>query len=302
DRFNAMRIFANIAETRSFTAAADRLRMPRATVSATIQQLEAHLGARLLHRTTRHVQLTHDGAVFLERCQRLLLDMEDAESLFRQDPARLGGKLKVDVPSRIARRIIAPALPDFFRQYPGLEVELGVTDRPVDLLHEGVDCVIRVGSGGNDAGLVARHIGLLPQGNYASPEYIARQGMPQTIEDLEHHVVVNYASPGTGRILDWEYMDAGVCHTIPLRSQVTVNNVEAYITCCLAGLGLIQVPTYDVQHDVDAGRLVEVLPRWRADALPIRALYPHRRHLSQRVRVFVEWVDALLRDLCCTGT
>ncbi len=173
DRLDSMRVFLRVAETGSFTKAADLLDMPRATVSAAVQQLEAQLGSRLLHRTTRQVQLTHDGSVVLERCRHLLEDMEELESLFH-DGSRASGRLKVDVPSRVARLLIAPALPEFFRQHPDIELELGSSDRSVDLVQEGVDCVLRVGQLGNSS-LVARRLGEMQLINCASPAYLEEE-------------------------------------------------------------------------------------------------------------------------------
>lgn len=239
DRLDSMRVFLRVAETGSFTKAADLLDMPRATVSAAVQQLEAQLGSRLLHRTTRQVQLTHDGSVVLERCRHLLEDMEELESLFR-DGSRASGRLKVDVPSRVARLLIAPALPEFFRQHPDIELELGSSDRSVDLVQEGVDCVLRVGQLGNSS-LVARRLGEMQLINCASPAYLEEHGEPRTPADLDRHWAVNYASPSSGRVLPWEYREDGRTLTRALRSRVTVNNAESYIACCLSGLGLIQI-------------------------------------------------------------
>ncbi len=246
DRLDSMRVFLRVAETGSFTKAADLLDMPRATVSAAVQQLEAQLGSRLLHRTTRQVQLTHDGSVVLERCRHLLEDMEELESLFH-DGSRASGRLKVDVPSRVARLLIAPALPEFFRQHPDIELELGSSDRSVDLVQEGVDCVLRVGQLGNSS-LVARRLGEMQLINCASPAYLEEHGEPRTPADLDRHWAVNYASPSSGRVLPWEYREDGRTLTRALRSRVTVNNAESYIACCLSGLGLIQIPAYDVRE------------------------------------------------------
>ena len=289
DRLDSMRVFLRVAETGSFTKAADLLDMPRATVSAAVQQLEAQLGSRLLHRTTRQVQLTHDGSVVLERCRHLLEDMEELESLFH-DGSRASGRLKVDVPSRVARLLIAPALPEFFRQHPDIELELGSSDRSVDLVQEGVDCVLRVGQLGNSS-LVARRLGEMQLINCASPAYLEEHGEPRTPADLDRHWAVNYASPSSGRVLPWEYREDGRTLTRALRSRVTVNNAESYIACCLSGLGLIQIPAYDVREHLQRGELREVLPQWRAEAMPAYALYPHRRHLSRRVRAFVDWLE-----------
>ncbi|WP_434635001.1 LysR family transcriptional regulator [Chromobacterium sp. CV08] len=290
-----MRVFAAVVDAGGFTRAAQQLQLPRATVSSAVQQLEAQLGVRLLHRTTRRVQLTLDGGGFYERCQQLLADFDEVEALFSQQGASPRGRLRIDVPGPIGRQVLAPALPDFFRQYPDIELELGVTDRPVDLIQEGVDCVIRVGHLG-ESRLVARRIGMLPQGSYASPDYLARFGEPRTPDDLPRHRAVNYASPSTGKVFGWEYLRDGERRELALRSPISVNQVETYIACALAGLGLIQLPRYDAEPHLAAGRLVEVLADWPPPPMPVSVLYPHRRHLSRRVQVFVEWAAALLRE------
>ncbi|AUH50789.1 LysR family transcriptional regulator [Chromobacterium sp. ATCC 53434] len=295
DRIQAMRVFAAVVDAGGFTRAAQQLQLPRATVSSAVQQLEAQLGVRLLHRTTRRVQLTLDGGGFYERCQQLLADFDEVEALFSQQGASPRGRLRIDVPGPIGRQVLAPALPDFFRQYPDIELELGVTDRPVDLIQEGVDCVIRVGQLG-ESRLVARRIGMLPQGNYASPDYLARFGEPRAPDELPRHQAVNYASPSTGKVFGWEYLRDGERRELALRSPISVNQVETYIACALAGLGLIQLPRYDAEPHLAAGRLVEVLADWPPPAMPVSVLYPHRRHLSRRVQVFVEWAAALLRE------
>lgn len=294
DRIDLFRIFTRVVECSSFTRAAATLDLPRSSVSAAVQELETRVGARLLHRTTRKVSPTQDGAAFFERCLRLVADVEETESLFRQAEAKPSGKLRVDVPGRIGRLIIAPALPDFLTRYPGIDINLGVTDRAINLIEDSVDCVLRVGLL-TDSGLIARPIGELELLNVASPAYLRRYGVPQTPSDLEQHWAVGYASPLRGRIEDWEWIENGLPQTFPMRARVTVNGAEAYIACCLAGLGLIQIPAYDVRHHLAAGELVEVMPRHRAAPMPMTLLYPHRQHLSRRLQIFADWLDQLMR-------
>jgi len=293
DRMETMQVFVRVAETGSFTKAADSLGLPRATVSAAVQQLEAGLGARLLQRTTRRVHLTQDGSALLERCYQLLSDFEEISGLFKQAPAQVSGKLKVDVPSRLARRMIAPALPGFFQLYPDIELELRCTDRAINLIQEGVDCVLRVGQPENSS-MVARPLGQFELMNCASPAYLEKHGVPDSPADLAQHWAVNYISPTTGRTALWEYSQDGVIVNLEMPSRVAVNNAETYIACCLAGMGLIQVPAYDVRDHIGSGELLEVMPQARAGAMPIYALYPHRRHLSGRVQVFIDWIATLL--------
>jgi LysR family transcriptional regulator for bpeEF and oprC len=293
DRVETMQVFVRVAETGSFTKAADGLGLPRATVSAAIQQLEASLGARLLQRTTRRVHLTQDGSALLERCHQLLSDFEEISGLFKQTPAQASGKLKVDVPSRLARLVVAPALPEFFKLYPDIELELRCTDRSINLIQEGVDCVVRVGQL-EDSSLVARPLGQFELVNCASPAYLRQHGMPATPSELARHWAISYLSPTSGRNAPWEYIEDGVLNTVEMRSRMAVNNAETYIACCLAGLGLIQIPAYDVRGHIRAGELQEVMPQARAGAMPVYALYPHRRHLSRRVQVFIDWIENLL--------
>lgn len=295
DRIDLLQVFVRVAETGSFTRAADRLGLPRASVSTAVQQLETRLGSRLLHRTTRRVGLTPDGEVMLERARALVADMEDMEQQFLPARGQVSGRLKVDVPSRIARRLIAPALPDFFALHPAIELELGSSDRAVDLVLEGIDCALRVGPLANSS-LVARPLGHFTLINCASPAYLERHGTPRTPADLPEHVAVNYASPTSGRAAPWEWMRDGETSTLRMRSQVAANNAETYIACALAGLGLIQIPAYDVREHLAAGELVEVLPDARAEPLPVQLVYPHRRNLSRRMQAFVGWLETVLAD------
>ena len=295
DRIDLFRVFARVVELASFTRAADSLALPRSSVSAAIAELEGRVGARLLHRTTRKVSPTQDGLAFYERSIRVIADVEETEGLFRQSGTKPSGKLRVDVPGRIGRLVIAPALPTFLDAYPDIDIDidLGATDRAVDLVEEQIDCVLRVGPR-VDSALIAAPVGELLLINVASPSYLARRGMPQTPDDLDDHWAVNYASPSTGRVEPWEWLEGGALRTRPMRGRVTVNNAEAYIACCLAGLGLIQIPAYDVREHLDAGELIEVMPWHRAEPLPMTLLYPHRRHLSRRVQVFADWLIDLL--------
>jgi len=294
DRIDLFRIFTRVVECSSFTRAANTLSIPRSSVSAAIQELEGRIGTRLLHRTTRKVSPTHDGEAFYERCQRVIADVEDAESLFRQAAAQPSGKLRVDVPGRIGRLIIAPALPDFLNLYPQIDIDFGVTDRAVNLIEDSVDCVLRVGPL-SDSGLIGRSIGKLPLINVASPAYLKRYGRPHTPDELASHLAINYSSPSSGRVEPWEWLEDDVLHAVHLPGRITVNSAEAYIACCLAGLGLIQIPAYDVHNHLEAGDLIEVMPRHRAQPMPMTLLYPHRQHLSRRLQVFADWLEALLK-------
>ena len=291
DRLSLMTTFTRVAETGSFTKAAGTLRVSRATVSVAIQQLEEQLGARLVHRTTRSVSLTPEGQVYLERAREILIRVEAADQLFRDRSPRVSGRLSIDVPTRIARRVIVPALPEFLARNPGLEVHLGASDRTINLVEKGVDAVIRVGPL-KDTSHIARSLGYLAQLNCASPSYIARFGQPRDLENLTEHLVVAYA-PSFSGTSSWDYTSGKEERSIPVRSVVAVDNAETYIAACLAGLGIIQVPAYDVRHHLESGALVPVLPRFTAAPLPIALLYPSRRQVPARLEAFATWVSEL---------
>lgn len=295
DRLGQYRVFNQVAEMGSFIKAAHALELPRASVSAAIQQLESHMGTRLLHRTTRQVRLTADGMQLLERVRLLLADAEDIDQLFHASQRKVSGRLNVDVPSRIARRLIAPALPGLLRRYPRLQLALGSTDRAIDLVHEGVDCAVRVGVL-HDSSLGVRPLGRVALINCASPGYLREYGAPARPADLsKRHWAVGYASASTGRELRWEYLESGIERLIDVPSRVIVNNAESYIACCASGMGLIQIPRFDVQHLLDSGELVEIMPEYRAAPMPVSLVYAHRRPRSRRLNAFTEWFEVLMR-------
>lgn len=293
DRIDLFRVFVRVVESASFTRAAAMLGMPRSTVSAAVMALEQRLGVRLINRTTRRVSITQDGLAFYERCVNLLIEVEEAENLFRPEAAGPAGTIRVEMPGRIGRLVIAPALPAFLERFPDIDVHLGMTDRFVDLVAEGIDCALRVGTLAS-SGLIARHVGDLELINVASPAYLERFGTPDSPEDLSKHLAVNYVPSSTGRADDWEWVTGGTLHSMPLAGRVTVDNAEAYIACCLAGLGLIQIPAYDVGAHLASGELVEVMPDHRPQAMPMSLLYPSRRHLSRRLNIFADWLVATL--------
>ncbi|MDM8359786.1 LysR substrate-binding domain-containing protein, partial [Pandoraea communis] len=206
------------------------------------------------------------------------------------------GQLQIDVPSRIARRLIVPALPTLLRRHPRLRLILRSSDRTVDLVQEGVDCAVRVGTL-QDSSLVVRSLGAIALINCASPDYLKEQGTPERPDDLlSGHWMVGYASPTTGQALPWASLGVdGVERLLDVPSQVVTNNAEGYIACCRAGLGLIQIPRFDVQYLLDAGELVEVMPAYRAAPMPVSLLYPHRRQRSRRLTVFLDWFEDLMR-------
>jgi DNA-binding transcriptional LysR family regulator len=292
----AMRIFVRVAEQASFTRTAETLGLPKASVSMAIQQLESSLGTRLLHRTTRKVQMTQDGMTYYERCKEVLAELDELQSMFQQERQSLRGRLRVDMPAGIARLHIIPELPRFLEAHPQLEIELSCTDRLVDPIQEGFDCVLRVGAP-RDPQLIARRLGSLTIINCASPAYLRRRGIPRTLEDLRGHQLIHYVTTLGARSPGFEYPTAGGYGNLPMPGAVVVNSSEAYDAACLAGLGLIQAPEIGLREQLDSGALVEVLPALRPEPMPVSLLYAHRRNLPRRVRVFMDWISETLRPL-----
>lgn len=285
DRFEAMRLFVRIVERRSFTQAAADLDLPRSTATEAVQQLEARLGVRLLQRTTRQVSPTLDGEAYYQRCLRLLDELEEAEGAFRQRTPT--GLLRVDVQGALARRFVLPGLPDFLAAYPELRIQMTEGDRLVDLVREGVDCVLRIGDL-SDSAMVGRRVALLPEVTCAAPAYLERRGTP-TLETLGEHRMVGFLQAGTGHPYPLELTIDGKVREIAVPADVIVNSAENTVAMGLLGLGLIQVPRYRVEDQLADGTLVEVLAQHPPTPTPVSLLYPRSRQLSPRVRVFIDW-------------
>lgn len=294
DRIDLMKVFCRVVDSASFTRAADTLGMPRSSVSTAIQILEARVGVRLINRTTRRVRATQDGLAFYQRALRTIAEVEETETLFKGPFNKLQGRLHANVPARVGRLIVAPNLAQFLARFPEMVVELGITDRAVNLIEDDVDCVLRVGPLA-DSGLIMRPVGELSMINVASPAYLQTYGTPHSPADLKNHLAIGYASPTTGRLEDWEWLDGDRLQQHPMRSRVIVNSAEGLIACCVAGLGLIQVPAYDVAAQIAAGELVEVMPRHRAAPMGMNLLYPQQRHLSRKIQVFADWLIEILK-------
>ncbi len=294
DKLRAMQTFALVAELGSFTKAAHALQLPNASVSTLVAQLETHLQTKLLARTTRRLSLTDDGTAYLERVQRLLGDVDELEAQLRGAQTRPRGRLRIDVPAAAGRHVIAPALPEFLAKYPEISVEIGSTDRPVDLVVEGVDCVIR-GGALHDELLVARKLGAFEVVTVAAPRYLKAYGAPKSPDDLAGHIAVNFFSAKTGRVFPFDFVDRqGKSVSLTLPHQAAANDADTHVALTLAGLGLAQLPcTRVVAQLLSGGDLVQVLKPWSAGQLPLYAMYPRNRHLSTRLRVFVDWVVAL---------
>jgi DNA-binding transcriptional LysR family regulator len=290
DRLDALRAFASVVELGGFSRAAESLGLPKASVSTAVRQLEASLGTRLLHRTTRRVELSQDGRVFYERCRDLLADADDLNTLFHQE-ADLAGRLRVDLPSGIAQDIVLPALGAFLDRHPRLEIELGSSDRRVDLVREGFDCVLRIGRL-DDSSLVVRRLGEFAVANWASRAYLQRHGEPTSPEALDGHRLIHFAGSFGGRPDGFEYFDGERYVERPMAGALTVNSAAAYEAACLAGLGIIQAPRVGRFERLP---LVEILRDWPAEPMPVSLLYPHRRSLPRRVAAFMTWLEQLLQ-------
>ena len=295
DRFDAMQAFARVVEAGSFTKAADTLHMSKTTVTQLVQQLEARLRVKLLNRTTRKVNVTADGAVYYERVLQLLADMDDAETSLSSAATLPRGRLRVDVPSPLANMILVPALPAFYARYPDIQIDMGVSDRIVDMIDENVDCVVRGGEL-TDQSLMARRVGDLPLGVFAAPSYLARVGTPVHPQDLEnsHHRIVGFLWARTGKPVPYAMRKHLESLQIKGRYALAVDDGNAYLAAGLAGLGVLWLPTYMSQAFVDRGELVPLFEDWSLDPMPLYVAFPPNRHISLKLRVFIEWVAELM--------
>lgn len=288
----SVRVFVKVAELASFTRAAEQLAMPKARASQKVRALEASVGARLLHRTTRAVRLTPDGETFLVRAGRLLAEADELGALF-QTQAALRGRVRVDMPVGIARSIIIPRLPELLIAHPQLEIILSATDRLVDIVREGFDCVLRVGALG-DSALHARRLGALRIVSYASPAYLRRYGTPRTLDELDGHYVVHYSPTLGADPPTFEYSDGGRIRERPMRCLVTVNNADAYEAACAAGLGIIQTPRLGKAAALAAGDLVEILPDHPAASMPVSLVHADGARAPRRARAVMSWIAQVL--------
>lgn len=298
DRFDTLRTFVRVVEAGSFTRAADTLQLSKTTVTQQIQQLEAHLRVRLLNRTTRQVKVTAEGAAYYDRAVRLMADLEEADTSVRMASSAPRGVLRVDVPSPFALKVLVPALPAFHARYPDLQLEVGVSDREVDVIGDNVDCVVRGGRLA-DSTLVARRIGDLQMGIYAAPRYLALAGTPSHPQDLEgtHHRVVGFLSARTGRVLPLSLQQGSVRLQIQGHHAVALDDGNAYLGAGLAGMGVLWLPTYMAADAVARGELVPLFQDWSCEPMPMSVAFPPHRHRSAKLQVFIEWVDSLMKNL-----
>lgn len=293
DKFQAMQAFVRVVEAGNFTKAADSMALPKPTVTRLIQTLETELQTKLLHRTTRRVSVTPDGAAYYDRATRLLGELDELESSMSHAKASPKGRLRVDVPASLGLAVIIPALPDFHARYPGIQLDLGVSDRTVDLIGENIDCVVRGGEI-TDQSLVARRIGEAYSLMCATPDYLARHGVPRHPSDLENgHVLIRYSMPRTGRLLPMELVRDGERIEIQGRHVLSLNDSNAYVAAGLAGLGVMHALTFLVQGQISSGVLQPLLLEWCCEPVPLYVVYPPNRHLSAKLRVFVDWIAEL---------
>jgi len=292
DRLQAMQVFLRVIDMRSFTAAAEGMGLPKANVSRLVRQLEDHLGATLLHRTTRRVQPTADGERYARECHRVLAELDAVEGSFGRARDRPRGRLRVEVPAAFGSLVVVPALPDFFALYPDVELDLGTSDRWIDLVGEGIDCALR-GGALPDSGLVSRPLPAMVEATCASPGYLERHGLPRHPDDLlDGHRTVQFVSSATHRAFTLDFVVDGQIRALNLPGTLTVSNATAYAAACAAGLGIVQMPWYHAAPLFAAGELVEILADYRPQPWPLAIVWPRRAHMSAALRVFIDWLAA----------
>ncbi|OIQ89644.1 HTH-type transcriptional regulator PgrR [mine drainage metagenome] len=298
--FDELAIFIRVAECSSFTLAAEQLGLSKARVSTAVRELEAAVQATLLQRTTRRVRLSAEGERFVERSRELLADAERLQTMFKRSPGMLVGRLRVDLPIGLARALVIPRLPEFLRDHPRVEIDVGTTDRLVDPVREGFDCVVRVGHLA-DLDLVARRLGSLRMVNVGSPQYLGRYGVPTSLDELGGHRIVHYAAGLARHGAAWDYVEHGEPKQRPMRVAVTVNSTDAYQCACLAGLGLIQAPELHLRPLLDSGQLLSVLPEYAPAPLPVSLLYPAQRHRAAHAEAFMDWLSVVVSTYLASG-
>jgi LysR family transcriptional regulator for bpeEF and oprC len=295
DKLQAMEVFVRVVETGGISRAADSLRLPKATTTTLIQKLEANLGVKLLNRTTRRVSVTPDGAAYYERCVAILAQVRESEESLTQQHATPRGRLRVDVPTLMARSVFVPALPLFFARYPDIELALACSERRADLIEEGIDCAVWSGEL-VESSLVARRVGFLYFATCAAPSYIATHGQPGHPDDLAQHRCINHFSPRTGKISDWVFSKNGTRIQTSLRGHIALDDENSYVAAAEAGLGIARIPAFVLKEAMERGSLDLVLGDWFPEPSPLYVVYPQNRHLSSKIRVFVDWIAELLGE------
>ena len=295
DKLQAMEVFVRVVETGGVTRAADSLGLPKATATTLIQRLEASLGVKLLNRTTRRVSVTPDGAAYYERCVAILAEVRETEESLTQQNTTPRGRLRVNVPTLMARSVFVPALPEFFARYPEIDLALACSERRADLIEEGIDCAIWSGEI-EDSSVVARRVGFLYFATCAAPSYLAIHGEPSHPDELAQHQCINHFSPRTGKIFDWVFSKNEARVQTSLRGHIALEDENSYVAAAEAGLGIAQIPAFVLKEAMERRTLELVLGDWFPEPAPLYVVYPQNRHLSSKVRVFVDWVAALLSE------
>ncbi|PYE42833.1 LysR family transcriptional regulator [Rhizobium sp. PP-F2F-G20b] len=297
DQLSAMRVFVRVVETGNFTRAASTLGMPKTTVTNLVQSLEARLKTTLLNRTTRRVIVTTDGALYYERAIQILSELDELDNSLSNSQSQPSGRLRVEMAGAFADLVVIPALCDFYQRYPQIKLDIGVGDRLVDYVAENVDCALRGGTP-TDQSLIARKVGEMSMKACAAPFYLQKFGAPSEPEDLARdHVAVGYLMAQSGRVLDLEFIgDKRTIEIIP-NYILSVNDARSYVNAAIGGLGIAVAPGFMINDAIESGALVEVLPGWSIEPVPLYIVYPQRRHLSNKVRVFVDWLAKLMQTL-----
>ena len=295
NKLQAMQVFVRVVETGALTRAADSLQIPKATATTLMQQLEADLGVKLLNRTTRRVSVTADGAAYYPRCVAVLEQIRETEESLARRHSAPGGRLRVDAPTLIARLVIVPALPDFFARYPDIDLQLGSSERRADLIEEGIDCAVWSGEL-EDSSLIARRVGQLYFGTCAALSYLSAHGQPHHPDELEQHRCINHFSPRSGKMFDWVFAKNGERIQTALRGHIALDDENSYLAAAEAGLGIAQIPAFVLKEALERGSLELVLGDWFPEPAPLNVVYPQNRHLSSKIRVFVDWVAELFAE------
>ena len=300
DRFEAMQRFLLVAQYGSFTRAAEALDLPKSSISSAVQFLERKLGTRLFHRSTRRVTLTNDGEAYLIQSRAILMELDAVESQFQQQGDAISGVIKVDMPSRFASTVVLPHLSDWLDNYPNVQIKISSADDTADLVKEGIDCVVRVGDL-NDSVLIARPLAMYQPFNCVSPEYLEKFGEPKTLASLQDHWLIDYSPKMGNSQAMFEYVEKGKTQQLAMPSVLAVNGTDAYLSACLSGLGIAQIPALGIRAHLEAGRLVRILPKYEAAAMPVSLLYLSRRQVPRRLSLFMDWLDALVKRVTSTS-
>ena len=296
DQLSAMRAFVRVIETGNFTRAARSLDMSKTTVTNLVQNLEAHLKAKLLNRTTRQVAVTTEGALYYERASQFLSDLDELDGSISSSQSQPSGRLRVEMAGAFADLIVIPSLCDFYCKYPQISLDIGVGDRLVDYIAENVDCALRAGTP-TDQSLIARKVGEIALRTYASPGFIEMFGLPEHPRDLEERFFsIAYLNAQAGKVFPLEFRRGEESMEITPRYAVSVNDSRSYVAAAISGMGIAQAPQFMARDAVAKGELVEVLTEWEREPLPLYIVYPRTRHLGNKVRVFVDWLVKLLKD------